>query len=84
MRSLHKYKLEQQELCNPLSFTAYIKKQIITLLCLCKLNFLIFFFCIKTINYIEGHKILMFVNCCLVLLLFSVQCSKTASDRLNS
>ncbi|NP_001006210.2 nucleolar protein 11 [Gallus gallus] len=34
MRSLHKYKLEQQELCNPLSFTAYIKKQIITLLCL--------------------------------------------------
>ncbi|XP_021270191.1 nucleolar protein 11 [Numida meleagris] len=34
MRSLHKYKLEQQELSNPLSFTAYIKKQIITLLCL--------------------------------------------------
>ncbi|XP_065591500.1 nucleolar protein 11 [Cyrtonyx montezumae] len=34
MRSLHKYKLEQQELSNPLSFTAYIRKQIITLLCL--------------------------------------------------
>ncbi|XP_015735008.1 nucleolar protein 11 [Coturnix japonica] len=34
MRSLHKYKLEQQESSNPLSFTAYIKKQIITLLCL--------------------------------------------------
>uniref|UniRef100_G1N6H1 Nucleolar protein 11 n=1 Tax=Meleagris gallopavo TaxID=9103 RepID=G1N6H1_MELGA len=34
MRSLHKYKLEQQELSNPLCFTAYIKKQIITLLCL--------------------------------------------------
>ncbi|POI34614.1 hypothetical protein CIB84_001634 [Bambusicola thoracicus] len=34
MRSLHKYKLEQQELSHPLSFTAYIKKQIITLLCL--------------------------------------------------
>ncbi|KAM9177642.1 nucleolar protein 11 [Mergus octosetaceus] len=32
--SLHKYKLEQQESSNPLSFTAYIKKQIITLLCL--------------------------------------------------
>uniref|UniRef100_A0A8B9P4Q8 Nucleolar protein 11 n=1 Tax=Apteryx owenii TaxID=8824 RepID=A0A8B9P4Q8_APTOW len=31
---LHKYKLEQQELSNPLSFTAYIKNQIITLLCL--------------------------------------------------
>ncbi|OXB75567.1 UNVERIFIED_CONTAM: hypothetical protein H355_015683 [Colinus virginianus] len=34
MRSLHKYKLEQQELSNPLSFTAYISKQSITLLCL--------------------------------------------------
>ncbi|XP_048821377.1 nucleolar protein 11 [Lagopus muta] len=34
MRSLHKYKLQQQELSNPLCFTAYIKKQIITLLCL--------------------------------------------------
>ncbi|XP_072207864.1 nucleolar protein 11 [Excalfactoria chinensis] len=34
MRSLRKYKLEQQELSHPLSFTAYIKKQIITLLCL--------------------------------------------------
>ncbi|NXJ05696.1 NOL11 protein, partial [Odontophorus gujanensis] len=34
MRSLHKYKLEQQEVSNPLSFTAYIRKQIITLLCL--------------------------------------------------
>ncbi|KAM8796960.1 nucleolar protein 11 [Eudromia elegans] len=31
---LHKYKLEQQESSNPLSFTAYIKNQIITLLCL--------------------------------------------------
>uniref|UniRef100_A0A8D0FXI3 Nucleolar protein 11 n=1 Tax=Strix occidentalis caurina TaxID=311401 RepID=A0A8D0FXI3_STROC len=34
MNSLHKYKLEQQELSKPLSFMAYIKKQIITLLCL--------------------------------------------------
>ncbi|NXT17444.1 NOL11 protein, partial [Syrrhaptes paradoxus] len=34
MNSLHKYKLEQQELSKPLSFTAYIKNQIITLLCL--------------------------------------------------
>ncbi|OXB64839.1 hypothetical protein ASZ78_006577 [Callipepla squamata] len=34
MRSLHKYKLEQQESSNPLSFTAYISKQSITLLCL--------------------------------------------------
>ncbi|KAM6245228.1 nucleolar protein 11 isoform 2-T2 [Porphyrio hochstetteri] len=34
MNSLHKYKLEQQELSKPLSFTAYIKKQTITLLCL--------------------------------------------------
>ncbi|NWJ06707.1 NOL11 protein, partial [Crypturellus undulatus] len=31
---LHKYKLEQEESSNPLSFTAYIKNQIITLLCL--------------------------------------------------
>uniref|UniRef100_A0A8C4TLL1 Nucleolar protein 11 n=1 Tax=Falco tinnunculus TaxID=100819 RepID=A0A8C4TLL1_FALTI len=34
MNSLHKYKLEQQELSKPLSFTAYIKNKIITLLCL--------------------------------------------------
>ncbi|NXW28353.1 NOL11 protein, partial [Phaetusa simplex] len=34
MNRLHKYKLEQQELSKPLSFTAYIKNQIITLLCL--------------------------------------------------
>ncbi|NXL28613.1 NOL11 protein, partial [Glaucidium brasilianum] len=34
MNSLHKYKLEQQELSKPLNFVAYIKKQIITLLCL--------------------------------------------------
>nr|XP_009677352.1 PREDICTED: nucleolar protein 11 [Struthio camelus australis] len=34
LNMLHKYKLEQQELSNPLSFTAYIKNQIITLLCL--------------------------------------------------
>ncbi|NXS58154.1 NOL11 protein, partial [Brachypteracias leptosomus] len=34
MNSLHKYKLEQQELSKPLSFTAYLKNQIITLLCL--------------------------------------------------
>ncbi|NWS44047.1 NOL11 protein, partial [Probosciger aterrimus] len=34
MNNLHKYKLEQQELSKPLSFTAYIKNQIITLLCL--------------------------------------------------
>ncbi|NWQ78688.1 NOL11 protein, partial [Columbina picui] len=32
--SLHKYKLEQHELSKPTSFTAYIKNQIITLLCL--------------------------------------------------
>ncbi|XP_062447799.1 nucleolar protein 11 [Rhea pennata] len=31
---LCKYKLEQQELSNPLSFTAYIENQIVTLLCL--------------------------------------------------
>ncbi|NXP46821.1 NOL11 protein, partial [Heliornis fulica] len=35
MNSLQKYRLEQQELSKPLSFTAYIKKQTITLLCLC-------------------------------------------------
>ncbi|XP_030317751.1 nucleolar protein 11 [Calypte anna] len=34
MKSLHKYKLEQQELSKPLSFTAYVKNQSITLLCL--------------------------------------------------
>ncbi|NWS55964.1 NOL11 protein, partial [Chunga burmeisteri] len=34
MNTLHKYKLEQQELSKPMSFTAYIKNQIITLLCL--------------------------------------------------
>ncbi|NWX19369.1 NOL11 protein, partial [Aegotheles bennettii] len=34
MNSLHKYKLEQQELSKPLSFTAYVKNQVITLLCL--------------------------------------------------
>ncbi|XP_030362224.1 nucleolar protein 11 isoform X2 [Strigops habroptila] len=34
MNNLHKYKLEQQALSKPLSFTAYIKNQIITLLCL--------------------------------------------------
>ncbi|NXJ66029.1 NOL11 protein, partial [Rostratula benghalensis] len=34
MNNLHKYKLEQLELLKPLSFTAYIKNQIITLLCL--------------------------------------------------
>uniref|UniRef100_A0A8C6K5N7 Nucleolar protein 11 n=1 Tax=Melopsittacus undulatus TaxID=13146 RepID=A0A8C6K5N7_MELUD len=34
MNNLHKYKLEQQELSKALSFTAYIKNQIITLLCL--------------------------------------------------
>ncbi|XP_054249763.1 nucleolar protein 11 [Indicator indicator] len=33
--TLHKYKLEQQELSKPMSFTAYIKDRIITLLCLC-------------------------------------------------
>ncbi|NXX38672.1 NOL11 protein, partial [Tricholaema leucomelas] len=33
--NLHKYKFEQQELSKPMSFTAYIKNQIITLLCLC-------------------------------------------------
>ncbi|NXP76218.1 NOL11 protein, partial [Ramphastos sulfuratus] len=33
--SLQKYKLEQQELSKPMNFTAYIKNQIITLLCLC-------------------------------------------------
>ncbi|KFP69862.1 PREDICTED: nucleolar protein 11, partial [Acanthisitta chloris] len=32
--SLHKYKLEQQQLSKPLSFTAYIKNQTVTLLCL--------------------------------------------------
>ncbi|NXU59738.1 NOL11 protein, partial [Turnix velox] len=35
MNSLHKYKLERQGLSKPLSFTAYIKNQTITLLCLC-------------------------------------------------
>ncbi|XP_075626560.1 nucleolar protein 11 isoform X2 [Balearica regulorum gibbericeps] len=34
MNSLHKYKLEQQELSKPLNFTAHIKNQTITLLCL--------------------------------------------------
>ncbi|NXG49672.1 NOL11 protein, partial [Psilopogon haemacephalus] len=33
--SLHKYKLEQQESSKPMSFTAYMKNKIITLLCLC-------------------------------------------------
>ncbi|NXG62291.1 NOL11 protein, partial [Hemiprocne comata] len=32
--SLHRYELEQQELSKPLSFTAYVKNQMITLLCL--------------------------------------------------
>ncbi|NXH15926.1 NOL11 protein, partial [Bucco capensis] len=32
---LHRYKLEQQELSKPTTFTAYLKNQIITLLCLC-------------------------------------------------
>ncbi|XP_061311275.1 nucleolar protein 11 isoform X2 [Pezoporus flaviventris] len=45
MNNLHKYKLEQQELSKALSFTAYIKNQIITLLCLssndCVYKFLI-------------------------------------------
>ncbi|GAB0197654.1 nucleolar protein 11 [Grus japonensis] len=34
MNGLHKYKLEQQELSKPLNFTAHIKNQTITLLCL--------------------------------------------------
>ncbi|NXI40041.1 NOL11 protein, partial [Galbula dea] len=33
--SLHRFKLEQQEFSKPSSFTAYLKNQIITLLCLC-------------------------------------------------
>ncbi|XP_061233336.1 nucleolar protein 11 isoform X2 [Neopsephotus bourkii] len=45
MNNLHKYKLEQQELSKALSFTAYIKNRIITLLCLssndCVYKFLI-------------------------------------------
>ncbi|XP_010001001.1 PREDICTED: nucleolar protein 11 [Chaetura pelagica] len=34
MNSLHRYKLEQQESSKPLNFTAYVNKQMITLLCL--------------------------------------------------
>ncbi|NWR82462.1 NOL11 protein, partial [Furnarius figulus] len=33
--SAHKYKLEPQELSQPLSFTAYLQNQTVTLLCLC-------------------------------------------------
>ncbi|NXF99607.1 NOL11 protein, partial [Sakesphorus luctuosus] len=33
--SVHKYRLEPQELCKPLSFTACLKNQTVTLLCLC-------------------------------------------------
>ncbi|NXK95964.1 NOL11 protein, partial [Formicarius rufipectus] len=33
--SVHKYRLEPQELSQPLSFTAYLKDQSVTLLCLC-------------------------------------------------